>query len=181
MRSLRFALSLVIVVLLHAIGVRVLPGFSQAVDLFLVLVLFNAVNASLGAGLLGGLAAGMVADALTGSLYGLHGAADTLIGYGAALASQRLVIQRPATVMLLFAVAAVAQQALLFGLRMLLLADPSLPDPAWLVARVLTVGILGLVGYAGQRQFASGVEKWRRTRRSRLRWRVPGAPTKWVP
>ena len=169
MRVLRFVLGLAAAVLLHAVGVRLLAGFSQAVDLFLVVVLFNAVNSSLRNGLMGGAAGGLVADGLTGSLYGLHGTANTLVGYGAALASQRLVIRRPASVMLLFAVAAAAQQAVLLGLRSVLLADVVLPEPAWLVSRVVTTGAIGLLGYAGQRQFASSVEGWRRSRRSRLR------------
>ena len=84
MRSIRFAAGLVLAVLAYAGAVRVMPGLAQAVDPFLVVAVLNALGGSSLAGFAGGLASGLVQDALTGGLFGLYGFANTLIGYAAA-------------------------------------------------------------------------------------------------
>jgi rod shape-determining protein MreD len=169
MRSLRFIVGLLAAVLLHVIVVRLFAEVSPAVDLFLVLALFNALGGRLGAGLFGGLVAGLTADVLTGGLYGLHGFANTIAGYGTAFASRRLVIQKATGVMLLFSLAAAVQQAIIAGLKLLLLPEAALPTPSWIAARVVVVGIVGFLGFAVKGRYASGVESWRRNRTARLR------------
>lgn len=169
MRALRFAAVLLATVLAQLAGVRLIEDFPRAVDLLLVLVVFNGLRGDLAAGLFGGLAAGLVSDALTGGLYGLHGFADTIVGYGTAYAAQRLVIQRPSSVMLMFALAAVSQQAVLTGLVLLLQPEAQLPVLPWVLIKVGTVGLLGWVlfsiGRWSRRRFLS----WRRSRTARLR------------
>ncbi|MDH3254992.1 MAG: rod shape-determining protein MreD [Acidobacteriota bacterium] len=169
MRSLRFGAGLLVAIVLHVVAVRILGELSPAVDFFLVVVLFNAVDGNLVAGLLGGVAAGLTADALTGGLFGLHGFADTVIGYSSALASRRIVIQKAVGVMLLFSLAAAVQQALIVGLRLVLLPEAALPTVPGIAARIAVVGLLGYVGFSGRGYFTRGLERWRSSRRARLR------------
>lgn len=169
MRSLRFGVGLVVAIMLHVVVVRLFAEVAPAVDFFLVLALFNTIDGNLGAGLLGGLVAGLTADALTGGLYGLHGFANTITSYGTAFASRRLVIQKAIGVMLLFSLAAAVQQAIIVGLRLLLLPEAALPTPSWIAARVATVGVLGFLGLALKGRFIKGAENWRRNRTARLR------------
>jgi rod shape-determining protein MreD len=147
-RSIRFAAGLALAVLVYAAGVRIAPASVQAVDLFLVVAVLNALDGNAFAGLAGGLAAGLAQDALTGGLFGLYGFADTLIGYATARAAQRLVIERASGVLPVVAVATVVQQAVVVGLAWLLLPDPRFPDPRWLAVRALTCGLLGALIYA---------------------------------
>ena len=169
MRVLKFVAGLLAAVMLHYLGVAVTGGSSLLIDLFLVVTVFNALDGDLVAGMSGGLVAGLVADALSGGLYGLHGFADTIIGYGAAFAAQRLVIQRPTAVFLLFMAAAAAQLILIMGLLVILAQDPPLPGFVSVAARVLTTGVAGVVGFVGHKRLSRAREKWKRSRRARLR------------
>ncbi|MGB5658772.1 MAG: hypothetical protein WBO54_04750, partial [Thermoanaerobaculia bacterium] len=65
MRSLRFAIALAVATLLQVAGVSLFPQFSLAVDFFLVIVVFNAMDGNSAAGMFGGTVAGLVTDGLT--------------------------------------------------------------------------------------------------------------------
>ena len=170
MRSLRFAAALVVATLLHVAGARLFPDFSSAIDLFLLIVVFNALDGNTLAGMLGGLAAGLVTDALTGGPFGIHGLADTIIGYGTAYAVQRLVIQRVTGVFQLFALAAATQQALLMGVSLLLLPSPEAPRILWLMVRIVSTGLLGSVLYLADKRLRSTAEGWQTARSSKIRF-----------
>lgn len=168
MRTGRFALALVLAVIAHTLGVRVHPTFAQAVDLFVTLAVLHALDGDSVAGLLGGLAVGMAHDALSGGLFGLFGIADTIVGYGVARLSQRLVIERAIGVFPVAAVAAVFQQVIVVGLALLVLADPRLPDPRWLAARALTTGLVATLLYASSRWWTGSSDRRRRRRREKI-------------
>ena len=170
MRSLRFAVARAVATLLQIAGVSLFPQFSLAVDFFLVIVVFNAMDGNSAAGMFGGTVAGLVTDGLTGGYFGLFGIANTVVGYGTAVTAQRLVIQRPASSLLVFAVAAAAQQLILLGLSLLFLADADLPQYSWILVKVGTTGLLGGVLYLANRRMRSRVEMWRRTRKTRIRF-----------
>ncbi len=170
MRSLRFAMALAVATLLQVAGVSLFPQFSLAVDFFLVIVVFNAMDGNSAAGMFGGTVAGLVTDGLTGGYFGLFGIANTVVGYGTAITAQRLVIQRPASSLLVFAVGAAAQQLILLGLSLLFVADADLPQYSWILVKVGTTGVLGGVLYLANRRMRSRVEMWRRTRKTRIRF-----------
>ena len=80
MRHLKFTGGLLVALAVHLIGVQIYPNFSIAFDVFLVVLVFNALDGNLLAGMLGGLAAGLLADGVTGGLFGLFGVVDTIVG-----------------------------------------------------------------------------------------------------
>jgi rod shape-determining protein MreD len=170
MRSLRFAAAVAVAVLLHVAGVSLFSQFSLAVDFFLVIVVFNALDGNSAAGMLGGMVAGLITDGLSGGYFGLFGIADTVIGYGTAIAAQRLVIQRAASSLLVFAVAAAAQQLILLGISLLFLTDVEIPQYFWILVKVGTTGVLGGAAYLANRRLRSRVDLWRRTRKTRIRF-----------
>jgi len=170
MRSLRFGGALLAALLLHLAGVHLFPSFFLACDLFLVLVVFNAEDGDTLAGLLGGLVAGLATDAVTGGLYGLHGLANTIIGYGIAFTVQRLVIQRESGALLLFAAAAAAQQALVMTLQVLLVPGAELPGIVWVLVKVATTGLLGMALFAANTRLRGRMDSWRRHRVSKLKF-----------
>lgn len=170
MRSLRFLAAVAAAVLLQVAGVSLFPQFFLAVDLFLVIVVFNAMDGNSVAGMLGGMVAGLVTDGLTGGYFGLFGIANTVIGYGTAITAQRLVIQRAASSLLVFAVAAAAQQLILLGISLLFFAGAEIPQYSWVLVKVGTTGVLGWALYLASRRMRSRVEMWRRTRKTRIRF-----------
>lgn len=151
-------------------GMQLFPWFTLAVDFFLVIAVFNAMDGAPVAGMLGGCLAGLLTDALTGGPFGLYGFANTVVGYGTATAALRLVIQRASSSLLVFCLAAAAQQAVVLALALLLLPTPGAPDVRWIAVKVATTGILGLALYLGRGRFLRRMEGWRRARTARIRF-----------
>jgi rod shape-determining protein MreD len=147
-RVLKFVLGLAAAVVAHAVGVRLVPHWSQAVDLFTVVLTLNALAGNSLGGLAGGVAAGMAQDALTGGMFGLYGFADTIVGYVVARAAQRLVIERAIGVFPVAAAASLVQQAIVVGLTVLLLPERQLPDLGWVAVCSLVSGVAATLLYA---------------------------------
>ena len=173
MKLFRFALALVAATVLHALMSRWIGGFPAAVDLFLVLAVLNGLSSSAGWSALGGSAAGLVRDALSGGLYGLHGFSDTLAAWAAARLQQRLVIVKPLQVGLLLALAAALQLSLLQGLQVLLLPQQSeFPSLATGLTRLASSGLLGSVFFVLSARTRDAVARRREQRRRRLRMAI---------
>lgn len=170
MRALRFGVALIIAALAQFAGMQFFPWFTLAVDLFLVIAVFNALDGAVLAGMLGGCVAGLVADALSGGPFGLFGFANTVVGYGTASAVLRLVIQRASSSLLVFCLAAAAQQATMLALSLLLLPNPAAPDLRWIGVKVATTGVLGLGLYLGRGRFVKLSDDWRRARTAKIRF-----------
>lgn len=170
MRAVKFGVALVAATLLQFAGMQLFPWFTLAVDFFLVILVFNAMDGSILAGILGGCAAGLVTDVLTGGSLGLFGFANTVVGYGTATAALRLVIQRASSSLLVFCLAAAAQQAMVLALTVLLLPSPEAPDIRWIAVKVATSGVLGLGLYIGRGRLLGRFDGWRRARTAKIRF-----------
>jgi len=172
MRILRFAAGLVIATFVEVLGLRFFAPFCQVVDPFLILVVYTSLEAPPAWSMLGGSAAGLSQDALTGGLYGLHGFADTLVAWIAARLKQHVVIQRPRQVGLLFALAAGLQQALLAVLQFLTVPGSELPGPGTTAAKIAAAGLLGAGLFVATGRLRGGIGEWRRRRSRRLKIEV---------
>jgi rod shape-determining protein MreD len=169
MRGLSFLLALAVAAGLHLAGLVLIPGFPRLVDLVLIVVVLFARDGRVSTATLGGSAAGLVADALAGGPFGLHGFADTLVGYTAARVAQQLVVQRSSGVILVFTLASALQQALLAALAVLLLPAAELPAAPWMIAKAACTGIVGLLLAQSERLIAGRVATRRAERRTGLR------------
>lgn len=169
MRVLKFFAALGLAIMIHLIGVRIDPGFARAVDVFVVLIALHALEGNSLSALFAGLLVGLVHDTLTGGLFGFFGFAGTIVGYGTARLSQRLVIQRPTGVLAVVSFAAALQQAIVVGLAFLLIADPPLPDPLWIAIQSGACGVIGMIVYVATGHWRRNAEARRRNRMSRLR------------
>lgn len=170
MRFVELIALLVGAILVQLLGSHLIPSFNLAVDAFLVVAVLFALEGGLAAGMIGGLVAGMAADALSGGLFGLHGFADTIVGYGTAVAAHRLVIRRPSSVLLVAAVAAIVQQVVLLTLRRVLVDSAPMVTVGWTVVQVVTTGLLTVVVYIllGRLQRRLAVRRERRGSRIRF-------------
>ncbi len=168
MKLVRFGLGLAGAVAVHVLGLRATGHFAVAVDLFLVLVVFHSLYSTPAWSTLGGSAAGLVQDALSGGLYGLHGFANTLIGYAACRLQQRLVIQQPLQIGLLFLLSAALQTAVLAILQTLMVRGGELPTLGAMAAKMVTTGLLGALLFALSSRLRQAMKLWRAGRRGRL-------------
>ena len=169
MHALKLIGALTAAVLFHLLGMHLVPSFARLVDVFLVVVVVYALEASSLAALFAGLAVGLLHDTLTSGPYGLFGFADTIVGYSTARLAQRLVIQRSTGVLALVSFAAVAQQAIVAGLAFLLLPFPELPNPVLVAVQAGLCGVLGMSIHIGTINWRRSAETRRRGRLSRLR------------
>lgn len=169
MRALKLAAALLAALVIHLAGVRLWPDFPRAFDLFVVVVVLNALGASSLSGLLGGMVAGLTHDVLSGGPYGLFGFADTIIGYLAARAGQRLVIQGASGVLLVVAVAVLMQRAVLLLLGAVLLAGSDAPAPLWWALQALLTGLVGAVVHRLGGSFRGSRQRRRHERVDKLR------------
>lgn len=169
MQILKFFAAVGLAVIAHLVGVKIDPVFARVVDVFVVVVALHALEGNSLPALFAGLAVGLVHDTLTGSLFGLYGFADTIVGYGTARLAQRLVIQRATGVLAVVAFAAALQETVVAGLMFLLLPDPGLPDPVWIAVRAGISGILGMAVHITAGRWRRGADARRRNRMSRLR------------
>lgn len=144
MPFLRFVLALVAAALAHFVGARAVSYFPLAVDLFLLVTVLYARNGRPVPAMFAGLAAGWAADALSGGPFGLHGLANTVVGYGTARAAQQLVVQRKSSLLFVFAAAAAAHSALLAGLALIFQPGLGLTSLVWLPVKVASTALLGL-------------------------------------
>jgi rod shape-determining protein MreD len=170
MRFLKYPGGLLAALVAHLIGGHIYPNFSIGFDVFLVALIFYALNGNPLTGMLGGLAAGLLTDGVTGGLYGLYGVVDTIVGYSAAITARRLVIQRPWSIAAMLCIAAAFQQILLLVLQLLLIPLAALPSFSWVVIRILTSGIMGIGVYIAIKQFRRRTDTWRRSRTSKIRF-----------
>ena len=169
MKLLRFVIGLICAVLLQTLGLRLFSDFALVFDPFLILVVYHSLDSSTAWSSIGGSAAGLAQDSLSGGPYGLHGFANTLVAFAASRLRQRLVIQQPSQVGLLFVLSAAIQMATLASLQFLIVSGAELPGLGSMAARLATSGVLGaaLFVLAGKvRRWEAG---WRARRRTRLK------------
>lgn len=168
MRAVKFAVALALALGVHTVGTWLLPELPRFLDLFLVVTVLNALGGSSLAGLLGGTAAGLTHDALSGRLFGLHGFADTITGYAVARAAQRLDLVGPGAVLVTVALATLFEEAV-FVLLALLFTDPEPPDPIWVVVQALANAAVGTILYLLAGRARSLRERAERRRLSKVR------------
>lgn len=171
MTFVRVAVALLVAYLVHLVGLAVTPAFPRWVDPFLVVVVWYGMRTNpVGAELIG-TTTGLLQDALSGGLFGLHAFADTLVGYAVSLAAQRVVVGQQAVRVLIFAAAALVQQLVLIGLLASMLDQPPLPTVGGVIAKVVTSSLLGALFISMENRARSQWGAWQRRRSGRLRFR----------
>jgi rod shape-determining protein MreD len=159
---LRFLVALLAVVAIHTLGSHLMEPFPRAFNVFLVLIILNAIPGHSMKGLSGGLAAGLVKDALSGGPYGLYGFADIIIGYATARAAQRVEVSGAFVVAVVATAASVLEEFVLASLTALLFPGSGAPAIQWTLLRIVTTAILAGSLFALRRH---GRQAWERRRR----------------
>lgn len=168
MRALKVLAALAGALVIHLLGTWALPELPRYLDLFLVVTVVNALDGRSAPGLAVGMAAGLTHDALSGRLYGLHGFADTIIGYAVARAAQRLDIARPGAVLVTVGLATLLEQAVLVALAHLF-TEPEPPELLALLVRAVANGAVAAIVWAATARFRGARERVRRKRMTKIR------------
>ena len=167
---LRFFLGLAFATLIFVLGLRIHGSFVTLVDPFLILAVYHSLRHRPLGSAIGGSSAGLVQDALTGRLYGLHGFANTAVAYSVSWVRQRFVIQQPTQVGILCFLAAGFQGLLLTLLQASMVAGGDLPEPSDTLLRMVMTGILGAFVFVTAERFFvwDQVRRDKKSRRLRL-------------
>lgn len=167
-RLVGFLLALVLCVLVQAAGLAAWPGFSLAMDAFLVLTLLRALGSRPVPAMLYGAVAGWATDALAGTPLGLHGIADTLVAFALSMAAQRLVLRQGVGLFVACGAGAALQQLVLWPLASAFAAGAQAPGFGWAVAKTLAVAVAATVINGIGRSLRGRRSERRRARSSRL-------------
>lgn len=147
MRGLRFTAGLLIALTLHALINKLSPGFLEFFDPYVILVVYYAMGGRLTGAIIAGVAAGLVQDAFTISIPGLHAFTLTLSGYIIAFINLRLALNG----ILAFGgclLGASLFNELLSHLLPTILLPESLPfHPQILIARAIVTTLSGMLLY----------------------------------
>ncbi len=147
MKVARGVLAIVVVCLVQILLARYLPAVAKRCDLFTILVVYYGLTRPPAGAMVMGAGAGLVQDALVGSILGLNGFKKTLIGYlVGTLGSLFMLNQAIPRFGILFA-ATVIDQAAGLGLSMVMGQSFAFPGIWDLVQRGLGNGVLGLLAF----------------------------------
>ncbi len=169
MKLLRFIAGLILAVLLQTFGLRLFAQFTLAFDPFLILVVYHSLDGSPAWSSIGGSTAGLAQDALSGGTFGLHGFANTLVAYTSCRLRQRLVVQQPSQVGLLFVLSAALQLAILATLQFLIVSGAELPGLGAMAARLISSGVAGAALFIFAGKAREWERRWSARRRKRLK------------
>ncbi len=169
MRVLRFAVALLVVLVVHLLLVRVAPQAARAVDLFVLVLVYFAMTASSAGGLLLGTAAGLTQDIALGSPLGLNGFAGTLAGYVVSRTARQIESTQMSVASVFFAVGVAVHEAARSLLVYLLVEAANPPSLIWVGVRVLSAAVLGLLLLVFRGRIDRRLDRWRQLRRRRVR------------
>ena len=93
MRWLRFAVGLLIALTLHSLLDSFYPNALAFFNPYVILVIYYAMGGNLVGAIFAGIAAGLVQDAYSGAIFGLHAFSLTVIAYIVAYVNSRLVLR----------------------------------------------------------------------------------------
>jgi rod shape-determining protein MreD len=92
-RWLRFAIGLLIALTLHSLLDSFYPNALAFFNPYVILVIYYAMGGNLVGAIFAGIAAGLVQDAYSGAIFGLHAFSLTVIAYIVAYINSRLVLR----------------------------------------------------------------------------------------
>ena len=147
MKLLRGALAVAVVGLLQILLARFLPSIAERCDLFTILVVYYGLTRPPGAAMLMGTSAGLVQDALVGSILGLNGFKKTLIGYLVGTLGSLFMLNRAIPRFGILFAATLLDPAAGLVLSLIMGQSFALPGIWELVQRGLGNGMIGLLAF----------------------------------
>jgi rod shape-determining protein MreD len=141
---------------------------NNAIDLVLVVVVYNAISSGRVGGMLTGAFAGLVQDTLSGGVIGMAGLSKTVVGFAAGIVGTQFIVTHSASRFVVFFLATVVNAAIFMGLYELLgLRHFGTPVVA-VAGQGLSNAVVGVLAFKGVEVLPGAVER-RRMARSGLR------------
>jgi rod shape-determining protein MreD len=153
---------------LQTTAARFLVRGSMAVDLVLVVVVYVALTSGPATGLLSGTFAGLVQDALSSSVIGIGGLANTLVGFLAGIIGTQFIVTASLPRFVVFFAASVLHAIVFMGLYVLLDVRHFGAPYAAVAGQAAANAVVGVIAFQLVELLPGAVER-RRAGKSRLR------------
>ena len=151
-----------------SIALQTTLGRWGTVDLVLVVVVYTALTSGPVAGLLTGTFAGLVQDALSGSVIGMAGLSKTVVGFLAGIVGTQFIVAHTLSRFVVFFLATVVNAAIFMGVYQLLrLRDFGSPYGT-IAAEAVSNALIGVLVFKAVELLPGAVER-RRMRGTGLR------------
>lgn len=147
MRWLRFVIGLLIALTLHSLLDRFFPNALAFFNPYIILVIYYSMGGHLVGAIWAGVAAGLVQDAFSGVIFGLHAFSLTVCAYLVAYVNSRLVLRGTLAFGIALAGSVILNEIVIFILVNILLAQRiELFGEGMLLKTVLT-SLFGMLVY----------------------------------
>lgn len=147
MSNLRFTIGLLVALVFHATLNKLSPNLLAFFNPYLVLVIYYALGGRLIGVIFAGVATGLVEDAFTISIPGLHAFTLTLVGYLVAYINDKVVLNGIAAFGGCLFGASLAHDALEYFLLSILEPVHMAADPQQWLARAIVTTLVGMLLY----------------------------------
>ena len=141
---------------------------NNAIDLVLVVVVYNALTSGRVGGMLTGSFAGLVQDALSGGVIGMAGLSKTVVGFLAGIVGTQFIVTHSASRFVVFFLATVVNAIVFMGVYELLGVRQFGTPVGAVAAQGLGNAVVGVLAFKGVELLPGAVER-RRMAKSGLR------------
>ena len=168
MRAIGVILAVAAALALQTTLARFLVRGTLALDLVLVVVVYVALISGPATGLLTGAFAGLIQDALSGSVIGIGGLAKTIVGFLAGIVGTQFIVAQPLPRFVVFFAATLLHAAIFMGLYVVLGLRQFGAPYAVVAGQATANAIAGVVAFHLVELLPGAVER-RRAAKSRSR------------
>lgn len=147
MRWLRFVIGLLIALTLHSLLDNFFPNALAFFNPYIILVVYYSMGGNLFGAIVAGVLAGLVQDAFSGAIFGLHAFALTFCGYLVAYINSRLVLRGAAAFGGALVVSVVLNEIVIYVLVNILLRQRIGMFEQGLLMKTLFTSIFGVLIY----------------------------------
>ena len=143
----RFLVILTITIVLHSLLDNFAPRALARLDLYVILIVYFAMDGQLTRVIVAGVIAGLTQDAFAGTIFGLHAFALTLTGYLVALLNTKIVLRGAIAFGPCLAGAVLVNEIVILFLIRLLLSQRIGPVQAGVPYTIVVTSAVGVLAY----------------------------------
>lgn len=147
MRWLRFVVGLLIALTVHSLLDSFFPNALAFFSPYVILVVYYAMGGNLFGAIVAGIIAGLVEDAFSGAIFGLHAFSLTFIGYLVAYVASRLVLRGTLAFGLALAGSVIINEVVIYVLVTILTSRPVEMFEEGMIIKTLITALFGMLLY----------------------------------
>lgn len=147
MRWLRFIIGLLIALTLHSLLNNFFPNALAFFNPYIILVVYYSMGGNLLGAIIAGVVAGLVQDAFSGAIFGLHAFSLTFCGYMVAYVNSRLVLRGAAAFGGALIASVVVNEIVIYVLVDILLRQPIGMFEEGLLMKTILTSLFGILIY----------------------------------